>query len=87
MEINVVKTSDVQLVKNIRKARVSKYDLVCQELLKVQVGECLVVGTSENQTPESLKQNLYQALKNKFEGRKLSIKVLLDQSGVAIHVK
>lgn len=87
MEINVVKMSDVEVAKSVRKTRISKYDVVHENLLKVQTGECVVVSTTEGQEPEALKQNIYQALKSKFEGKKLSIKVLLDRSGVAINVR
>lgn len=87
MEINVVKMSDVEVLKSVRKERISKYDVVRQQLLSIEDGECVIVGTSENQTPEALKQNIYQSLKKKFEGKKLNIRILKDQSGIAIYVK
>jgi len=87
MEINVVKMSDVEVMKSVRKTRTSKYDTLHQQLLQIEEGECLVVRTEENQLPEALKQNIYQSLRSKFEGKKISVKVLKDGSGVAINVK
>jgi len=87
MNINVVKSDDVVLESVERKTKTSKYDLVVQKLLQVKDGECVVVNTEDGQKAESLKTNIYQAIRNKIEGKKIKVRVLEKGNGVAIFAR